>query len=87
MCNLKDNLADAVATYESTITEKESEIKMLRQEVLDLRTAMRREQSLMVAAWHDLSMSIQANSSGSINYGTPSSWLALQRKQVLHKAR
>ncbi|KAI9358583.1 hypothetical protein DFJ73DRAFT_757870 [Zopfochytrium polystomum] len=77
----KDNFIEAITSFETSIREKDAELERLKKEVLDTRNAARREQALMVTAWHDLGMQFQRRSMQQRNDGSSFSWLSQQRKK------
>ncbi|KAJ1557128.1 hypothetical protein HK405_000752, partial [Cladochytrium tenue] len=86
----KDNLMDAVTQFEATVREKDAELERLKREVGDTRQAARREESLMMSAWHDLGMQAQHRSLANMHHhlnlrggggdGGAASWLMQQRR-------
>ncbi|KAJ3115511.1 E3 ubiquitin-protein ligase [Phlyctochytrium bullatum] len=82
----KDNFAEAIASYDTMIRDKDDEIEKLRKELADTRKAARREQELMVSAWYDTILAQQRRNPYKAD-GSPSSWLAQQRKHLALRGR
>ncbi|KAJ3350784.1 hypothetical protein HDU83_009413 [Entophlyctis luteolus] len=88
----KDNFVEAIQSYEAQLAEKNLEIDRAKKELVDTRRAAKREQALMLSAWHELGISQQRRahslSSGRSDGETPMSWLAQQRQEsVVHRRR
>lgn len=95
--NPSENYAEAIKSLEISLKERDFELERIRQELLDTRTASRREQKLMISAWSEMGMTIQRknvsngitngirNEGGLVQQG--SSWLAQQRKGLDNQFR
>ncbi|KAJ3355007.1 hypothetical protein HDU83_004178 [Entophlyctis luteolus] len=87
----KDNFVEAIQSYEAQLAEKNLEIERAKKELADTRRAAKREQALMLSAWHELGINQQRQThsiSSGRSDGTPMSWLAQQRQEsVVHGRR
>ncbi|KAJ3333713.1 hypothetical protein HDU76_004859 [Blyttiomyces sp. JEL0837] len=79
----KDNFVEAITSYEGTIREKDAEIDRIKKELNDTRRAAKRELSLVVSAWYSQGVNMQRRNQILKSDGSPSSWLALQRKAAV----
>lgn len=81
-----DNFTEAIASLQSTISEKEAEVLKLRNELADIRAAARKEQMLMASAWYNMVTDAQIKATAKLRVSapdTPKSWLARERQKVL----
>ncbi|KAJ3415997.1 Protein Hook 1 [Chytridiales sp. JEL 0842] len=83
----KENFPEALASYETKVRDLEAEIERAVREMEDTRRAAKKEQALMIAAWHHLGLLLQKRGQAPSNGTTPISWLAHHRKVSTVKGR
>ena len=74
----KEDYTEALQSLQTTLEEKENQIKHLQAEMSETRTCARREQRLVMSAWYELGMQLQQQAAKENN--PPQSWLAAQRQ-------
>jgi len=74
------NYAEALASYETMIRERDEEIERLKKDITDSRRAWQKEQRLISSAWYELGIQLQRRG-GIKDTGSPggASWLTQQR--------
>ncbi|KAJ3046327.1 hypothetical protein HDV00_000141 [Rhizophlyctis rosea] len=76
------NYAEAIASFETQLKERDEEIQRIRRELSDTRAAAKREQRLMLSAWNNVGTELQKQNFTQQRSGTSASWLAQQRKAL-----
>ncbi|KAJ3195407.1 hypothetical protein HK101_000313 [Irineochytrium annulatum] len=68
----KDNFVETITSYEATVRDKDAELNRIKLELADTRKAARREQHLMLSAWHDMMLNHQRRVPGMRSDGSKS---------------
>ncbi|TPX54803.1 hypothetical protein PhCBS80983_g05745 [Powellomyces hirtus] len=92
-----DNFSEAIASLNSTISEREAELERVKHELEDTRAAARREQKLLASAWYSTVTEAQIKASAKLKINAnaaataapaatpadaPKSWLHRERQRL-----
>ncbi|KAF9437139.1 hypothetical protein BGZ76_001849 [Entomortierella beljakovae] len=76
-----DGYNEAITSLKSELTSKEEEVEILKRQMRDMQTQVRREQQLISSAWHDsLAKGVRENILTQHQRVAPTSWLGIQRR-------